>query len=303
MTQNHRQYCLTTNVRDDDRLRASFNELTEKTFGFDFTGWYDAGFWGELYIPHALTDGSRVVSNVSVNLMCFELEGEIRNYIQLGTVMTDPDYRGLGLNRKIMEHILKKYENSCDGIYLFGNDSVLDYYPRFGFRPCGEYEYSFIPAAGTDPVPYRLEKTDPADTAQQERFFEAVRREAESAAVNENDGFYMRENLGLYQFWTISGYGNSIFFLPEEQAYVLADKQEHRLLIHQVIGRQPLDYSRLAASFGAGVTEVVFGYTPACRESLTCHPYREEDCTLFVLGRDPDRVERDRLHFPALSHA
>ena len=142
------KYNYITVVKNDDRLRESFNELTRKTFCFDFVSWYETGHWGEMYLPHVLVDGDKVISNVSVNLMQFDLNGEKKNYIQLGTVMTDPEYRDQGLNRFIMEQILREYEGKVDGIYLFGNDSVLDYYPKFGFRPSKEYEY-YLPSAGS----------------------------------------------------------------------------------------------------------------------------------------------------------
>ena len=121
------KYC--TCVRGNDALRASFNELTRQTFGFDFVNWYEAGHWGDFYVPHVLLDGEKVVSNVSVNFMQFDLQGKKKNYIQLGTVMTDKNYRGQGLNRELMERILSEYEGKVNGIYLFGNDDVLDYYP------------------------------------------------------------------------------------------------------------------------------------------------------------------------------
>ena len=77
-------------------------------------------------------DEGRVVSNVSVNRIRFDLGGKKKDYIQIGTVMTDEKYRGKGLNGQIMERVLKEYEGKADGIYLFANDSVLNYYPKFG---------------------------------------------------------------------------------------------------------------------------------------------------------------------------
>ena len=62
-------YIYNIKVKENDAIRASFNELTRKTFGFDFVNWYEAGQWGDFYIPHVLLDGDKVISNVSVNLM------------------------------------------------------------------------------------------------------------------------------------------------------------------------------------------------------------------------------------------
>lgn len=66
--------------------------------------------------------------------------GELKKAIQLGTVMTDEHYRKKGLIRKLMDTILKEYEN-YDLIYLFANHSVLDFYPKFGFKKVIEGKY------------------------------------------------------------------------------------------------------------------------------------------------------------------
>lgn len=280
-------------VREDARLRGAFNALAQKTFGLDFSDWYDAGHWSGLYCPHLLLDGDRAVSNVSVNWMQFDLCGEQRRYVQLGTVMTDEAYRGRGLNRQLMERVLADCRGKADGVYLFANDSVLDYYPRFGFAPCKEYEYYLPCPPSGRPRPYRLEPTSP------ERLCAAL----EPGAPNPNDGFYMSRNIGLYQFWFAAGLGGCLYYLPEADAYAVVETEGRLLRIQQLFGRQKVDVRRLACSFGPGVEEAVLGYTPACREGLSVREHKEEDTTLFILGGDLRRIERDRLRFPALSHA
>ena len=88
------RYILDKSVRINDAVRASYNELTAKTFGFTFEEWYRQGFWTDKNVPYALRDGTKVISNVSVNPMDILWNGEMRRYVQLGTVMTDPEYRG-----------------------------------------------------------------------------------------------------------------------------------------------------------------------------------------------------------------
>lgn len=67
--------------RDDAKLLKSFNALTRDTFGFDFESWHAAGHFGDCYVPHAVTDAGKVVSNVSVNRMQFDRGGNMRNYV------------------------------------------------------------------------------------------------------------------------------------------------------------------------------------------------------------------------------
>ena len=48
--------------------------------------------------------------------------------------MTRPGHRGRGLARRLMEEVLRDWSGRCDGMFLFANGTVLDFYPRFGFR-------------------------------------------------------------------------------------------------------------------------------------------------------------------------
>lgn len=128
-----RAYEYITGFRDDEKLRASFNDLTEKTFGFNFVDYYKNGFWGENYIPCSIMDNGRIVSNVSVNLMDFYADGIRKRYIQLGTVMTDKEYRGQGLSRYLMERVVSEYKHKCEDMYLFANANATEFYPKFGF--------------------------------------------------------------------------------------------------------------------------------------------------------------------------
>ena len=298
---NSLRFC--SSVRENAVLRASFNELTRKTFGFDFTAWYNAGHWGECYIPHVLLDGERVVSNVSVNLMPFAVGGERKHYIQLGTVMTGEAHRGRGLNGRLMERVLRECEEKSDGIYLFGNDSVLDYYPKFGFRQAREYEY-YLPCPAKDNArPYRLEKIDMKSEKQRERLYEIMRNCPGNKTPNPNDGMYMDGNPGLYQFWLDAEFGDMVYYLPENGDFIVAGTDGGRWMLYQTFGEEKIDLPRLAAAFEGTADELVLGYTPADRERLCVREHKEEDCTLFVLGEDLQRVEREKMMFPLLSHA
>lgn len=296
-------YTFTTDVKNNDKLRQAFNTLTQQTFGFDFEGWYQSGGWGDLYIPHVLTDGEKIVSNVSVNLINFVVDGTVKKYIQLGTVMTDGEYRNRGLNREIMERILEEYADKADGIYLFGNDSVLHYYPKYGFKPAKEYEYYMPREAWQDALSYEAESVDMEDANQSQRLYAKINSCASAKAFNPNDALYMKENLGLYRFWMAVDYGESVYYLPEEDAYVIAEFGEERLHIVQILSENRLDIRRLAKTLGSESAEVVLGFTPMQREIFQVREHKEEDSTLFILGEDMERIERDKMMFPVLSHA
>lgn len=134
------QFKFITKYMENDKYRKSFNELAIKTFNIDFDEWFKEGFLDENYINYSFLSREKVVANVSVNKFFIMYNGKLNRAIQLGTVMTDEEYRNKGLIRKLMDKILKEYED-YDLIYLFANKSVLDFYPKFGFKRVIEGKY------------------------------------------------------------------------------------------------------------------------------------------------------------------
>ncbi|MBN6185372.1 GNAT family N-acetyltransferase [Aneurinibacillus sp. BA2021] len=121
-----------SDYKENRKYRESFIELARQVFGIDFTRWYEKGCWDGNYVCYSYVDRARVVANVSINKMTVIVEGKEYKAIQIGTVMTHPEYRKQGLSKKLMYHVIDTYEKECDFIYLFANDSALDFYPAFG---------------------------------------------------------------------------------------------------------------------------------------------------------------------------
>ncbi len=280
--------------RDNDKLRNSFNELAKKTFGIDFTEWYSNGFWGDKYIPYSLVDGDRVIANVSVNLMSFDMEGVKKNYIQLGTVMTDKAYGGQGLSRQLMEDIIHEYNNKTEGIYLFANDSVLDFYPRFGFVKSLEYQYSkSVDFEGSIKTAKHMDMGDITN-----------RNCLINAAENSisNDRFTM-DNTGLIAFYVTGFMRDAVYYIAEEDTYVIAEVEKENVFIHQIIASHKVDLNNVMRSFGSEIKKLTLGFPPIEDNGYDVQQLQEEDCTLFTLGKDLEVIEKKKLRFPTLSHA
>lgn len=307
------QYC--TKVRENDKLRDSFNALTRKVFCFDFEEWYQKGFWTDNYTPHVLLDGDKVISNISVNKMPFIVDGKQKLFLQLGTVMTDPDYRGQGLNRIIMEHIKEEFRGKVDGIFLFGNDSVLEYYPRFGFQAANEYEYSvedfesynmdkaqMNSSKNCEVEKYDIVKYSLREQTAEDKLYQKIKETWENG-INPNQNLDMVNNLGLYQFWLMDEYREDVYYLPGEDTYVLMRQEEDTLFIYQIIGNKEINLSRLAAAFGEECKRIKLGFMPAKPQNMSKKIHKEEDCTLFVMGEDILDLTSKEIIFPVICHA
>lgn len=279
--------------RDDDTLRGSFDRLARRTFDLTFEDWYQNGFWGDDYIPYSVVIDGAVAANVSVNRTNFVLDGETKRFIQLGTVMTDERYRNRGLIRRLMTEIDRDFAGQADGVYLFANDSVLDFYPKFGFRRAAETEYTkaveTAGAAFAEPTPMR-------DAAAWTTLVGAIR---ESAPCGR---FSLSGNTGLPLFY-VSKFMQDCVCRIGNDTYAVAEREGETLCLHAVYAPEPPDLDAVVRAFGAGVRQVRLSFTPQNSAGWTPHARREADTTLFVRGAGFDDFERRGLMLPVLAHA
>lgn len=142
---------LIVDYKNDPVLRNRFFDIVGTIFpSANFREWYEKGFWADEYVLYSLVDNEKIISNVSLSKMKLMIDEEEVNGIQIGTVGTIPEYRNKGLSRYLMDLVLDKYQNSADLFFLFANETVIDFYPKFGFKQYNEVVYrseSDIPAS------------------------------------------------------------------------------------------------------------------------------------------------------------
>lgn len=282
------------NYRDNEALRHSFNELAGKTFGLNFEDWYQNAFWTDNYNPYSVVIDGRVVANVSVNRTDMEINGEVKHFLQLGTVMTEESYRNQGLSRKIMEQIEADFDGKVDGYYLFGNDSVLDFYPRFGFRKAKEYQYS---KKVSNQRAVQVKKVIMDNNEKWKQLISVMNRNVFRGR------FDMVNNNELIMFYVTKFMQENVFYHEATDTYVIAEPEGESLFIHNVFSTTIEDLGEVIALFGEEIKEVTLGFVPMETEGYTVTEYHEEDCTFFIKGEALNAVELDKLRIPTLSHA
>src|SRR5690554_1785371 len=115
----------------DKEYQKRLNHLLKDIF-FDFQFWYDLNLWNEDYESYSVIEGGEIVSNICVYKTQVLRKGQTHLALSIGAVATREDYRGRGLSRRLMEHIIKKYDGTP--MYLYADDEVLEFYPKFGFE-------------------------------------------------------------------------------------------------------------------------------------------------------------------------
>jgi predicted N-acetyltransferase YhbS len=297
-----RQLVYSRDVRNREPIRSSFDELARRTFGLSFEQWRQAGWWQDAYEPHVLLDQGRVVANVSVNKMTFLLNGNLQRLIQIGTVMTDPGYSGQGLARFLMERVLKEYEPQSDGIYLYANDSVTGFYPRFGFAAVPEYECRLrlgedSVTAGGATAATRLRMDVAADVDILLRLF---RQGNPFARLS------LADNEGLLMFYCTQALRKAVFYCPAYQVALIAEHAGDTLICHDLYGGRGAGLAAILESVNDGsARQAILGFSPRPALSQGCTEVlrQEKDTTLFWLTTKPCPFLQERLMFPWLSHA
>jgi len=287
-----KDFCIEKNYRNNDALRASFNRLAEKTFGLNFENWYKNGFWKDNYIPYSVVIDGEVVSNVSVNACNMNYKGKLVKLIQLGTIMTDDVYRGNGYARVLMEEVLKDYDGKVDGIYLFANDSVLEFYPKFGFREAKEYQYSKEVTISGECTAQNVPLRDKIDF---DRTVEILDTKKQNAQL------YMVDNPGLYMFYLSQFMTENLFYIEECNSYAIAEVEDDTLILHAIIGAGAVD--EVIRAFGSQVKKVVLCFTPKDTSGFEKSELHEEDTTFFVQGKFFEDSRDDEYMMQAITHA
>lgn len=296
ITIHNKNYTLVSDFKDCPTLRASFNALAKNTFDFDFETYYQSGYWNERYIPYALLDGDKVVANVAANILKFSVLGEEKSYIQIGTVMTDVAYRNRGLSKFLLEFVIAEWQDRSDLIYLFANDSVLDFYPKFGFFKKSEHQYT------------KSIFQNSTDFSVQHLDMHVQKNRDLLHTLSYNTCAFSKlcalQNTALVMFYATSFMAENVYYLDALEAAVFAEYKEDTLYLNDIFCRQPLDLDQVISIMTRpNICKVVLGFTPIHTVGYHCESYLEEDSTLFVLADGATIFDWEKVMLPILSHA
>lgn len=263
--------------KNDQPLRKSFNQLALNTFGIQFESWYQFGYWTEKYIPYSFIDNGKVVANVSANLITLVIQGELKKAVQIGTVMTDPEYRNLGLSRKLMKRVLQDYQD-IDLIYLFANQTVLEYYPKFGFEKFEEVQFSMEYSHDSSKTT-KIRKLNGANKADLTLIYELV---SKRRPVSRTFGTMGTEE--LFMFYSIMVFPHDLYYLEEEEALVIYQIEENVLHLYDVVSSKEINELEIIMNIAEpNVHRVIFHYHLDNKEmqSIQQHHYHG-DTVLFI---------------------
>ncbi|MBT2695292.1 GNAT family N-acetyltransferase [Bacillus sp. ISL-55] len=283
---------IVSHYRENKALRKSFMQLALDVFGIDFESWHEHGYWGERYIPFSYADGDKIVANVSVNELDFIIEGKSYKALQIGTVMTHPQYRNKGLSASLMNHVLNVYQGKYDFMYLFANDSVLDFYPKFGFEQVEEHQYATKVLIGTDPLPLRKLRI-PEDLEMIER--------SVYTRVPVSNTFATANSAGITMYHILNVFTDHLYCHAEADSILIFTRENRTVHLYDVISTATVNMKDIISSFGD--TDIIkFHFTPDQGDFLFQHEPFKRDGAFFVKKRTGLEIPPFIMH-PVTSEA
>lgn len=295
---NNQKYLLKVGYQDDQKAREEFNDLTYKTWEFTFEDYYNSGYWNDRCIIYSLFKDEKIVSHLTISILETILNGKSQDVIQVGTVMTAEDYRGKGLSRFLMEFVLELFKDKVAGWFLFANETVLDFYPKFGFKPMAEFEHSIKVNNNHIAIPQRkLDLTQKGDL----QLFENI---VDNSIPNSIFPMKSKELTLFYCYvYADMGYADSIYYIESMDCIAIADYEGDVLSLHEVFSDKIVDMEELLPLLCTQKTSKIrFGFTPLDVSRMESQNYVHEDLCLFVSPSLVDLFTNSRIRVPIMAH-
>ena len=235
--------------KNNTQSRLSFNRLAKKTFGIDFETWYQDGFWGDSYICYSYLKDGEVISNVSLSTMELIIDGRKQKAIQIGTVMTSPDYRRQGLAYQLLQKIFEDYDSAYELYFLAADKEAVSLYEKCGFEQISENQYT-IDLTGYELLEDPLEPLD----VSKETMLKIKRLSQPLSNILSAIG----DEHVLMFYYTLE-FKDSIY-RPKDDVYTIFEIEEDKLNLYDILSPNKVN-----------LEELIQQITPKTVRTVICH--------------------------------
>jgi len=241
---------ITVNRGHNPVYEAILDDLVQDVFGFSFEPWFEYELWDERYESYSIIECGKMLSNVNIYKFELVVDGKKVSAIRFGAVATRKSERGKGHSRRLMEHVLSLYPDTL--AYLSANESVVDFYPLFGFSQLQTYkpEISYeINNSNTTAVNCDIDD-------------EIVEQAIQNRSMYSNMVDCLNSQPIQY-FHLIMEYLENIYHLPGCDVIALATKTDDKLFVADIIAAHPVTFDEIARELPFdGIRTVEFGFCP-----------------------------------------
>lgn len=284
------------NYRDNDDLRGSFNKLAIESFGINFEPWYQKGFWNDNYMCYSFQLEGQIIANVSANKMKLKWDGKDYEAIQIGTVMTLPAFRKKGLAYRLLDMVVKEWENKVDFIYLFGNDSALNLYKQFDMKVFKEHRFfTSMPSIKNEGKIRKLDLNNEVDLK--------LMVEMANKRVAQSDTIGIEDDAHLIMFYCHEWLADDLYYIEEKETILVLEEEDEVLHLYDVISKEVQEISEILELIDISkVEKVEIHFKPSkCKLPLEAIVLEKEDQTLLI--RHQGIEPKTTFRFSEFSHA
>lgn len=180
-----------------------------------------------------------------------------------------------------------------DGIYLFANDSVLDFYPKFDFEKADEYRYS---KAVNNKGKGSLSKIPMNSKDDCDKIYKII----ENTTAN---GKFCMRNADLDMFYLSQFMTENVYYSKELDAYTVIEFEAGETIISDIFSEYRIDVNDLIDELGADTHRVILNFTPDNIYGFDEEQVYADNTTLFLKGGIISDLSHEKMMFPELSHA
>ncbi len=201
--------------------------------------------WFEVSTPSFVCEGERMIAHAGQVWCDLIVDGEPTRVAALHGILVDPEYRGRGHARAVIDAALRRLDDAgVDRVILWSEK--IDFYARFGFRPTPESAFRCGAPAPADVASRPLDLDQHVDVEILRRLL-AARTPLSSRYAAADDGWH---------FWIDCAIDrpdpSAIRYLPDANAIVIGEALDASTLrIADVIAPELPDLSTLVGAFGA----------------------------------------------------
>lgn len=270
--------------RNDKGYKTKLNKLLKPVF-LDFQFWYDLNLWDNNYESYSIMKEDEILSNICLYRSKIQLKNKVYDALSIGAVATKSEYRGKGYSRILMDHILNKYPDTP--MYLSANESVIDFYPRFGFKRAYEKLPVLDVKIDNNFVPVKLRYDD------MKTWDYVIKRK------NFSKQFDCLNTASINLFHIHLGYlKHCIFEMPQIKTLGIAEKSGNTLNLIATFSEKQIPFSVLLKHLPfQEIERIEFGFTP----DDSCDHYYFKECETDPLFVRNIKCDLGDFKFPELS--
>ncbi|WP_231686776.1 GNAT family N-acetyltransferase [Bacillus sp. JCM 19034] len=173
--------------------------------------------------------------------------------------MTHPEYRNHGLSASLINLVLEEYKNHYDFMYLFANQHVLDFYPKFGFQRVNEYQFSMTYSPHQSVEAGRIRKLDGSNIKDLKFIYKVA-----SERVPVSNLFGTLNSQGVLMFYCIYVFNNDIYYIEDQDAIVIFRTEGRQTDIFDIISKKEINIHHILPKItNRDTNKIVFHYTPS----------------------------------------